>query len=101
MEKIKIALHLSVGNPVLVQYPARLLEDTKPGNNVYPIPTVNLRIQKIARLDDQFAYFEDGSKIERYRIPKIFVGKEVFESEEFSPLRIIKEDELRIKEESK
>ena len=107
MEKIKVALRLGVGNSALVQYPAYLTEDIKLGNDVhpipeigvYPIPTINMRLQKVARLDDQFAYFEDGSKIERYRISKIFIGKETFEPEEFSPLRIIEEDEKNLKKE--
>ena len=96
MEKMKVTLRLGIGNPVLVQYPAHLAEDTKLEDNVHSIPTVNMRLQKITSLDDYFAYFEDGSKIERYRIPKIFIGKEAFESEEFSPLRISEEDKLRI-----
>jgi len=92
MEKMRLGLKLSIGNPVVVQYPAHIPEGKWTESNTYIIPEITIKLQKVIKLDNYFAYFDDGSKIERYRISKIIIDKESFESEEFAPLRIANED---------
>lgn len=93
-------LPLRVSSVVMVQYPAVVSEDKKQTeDDTYIIPTIHMKLQKILKLDDRFAYFKNDEKVERYRIPKIFIDKEVFVCEEYAPLRIAKEDDENIKRE--
>jgi len=93
----KIPLSLSIGNHVMIQHPAHLQGSLKLEDNIRLIPTVNISLKKVEKLDEQFVHFDDGSKIERYRVIKIFIEKDVFESEESAPLRIIEEDTENLK----